>query len=415
MFSLDRRRFLGASGLLLAGATLPILAGEARASGAPKNLIVVLNNGGWDPTYVLDPKPGSSVIDAPEGDVSRYAELSVLTAPERPEVARFFERYAALSTIINGVQVRSFVHSDCMKRVLTGTPSDSNPDFAALAAYELGRDLPVPYLVLGNSALSGPLASITARAGTTNQISALLNPEKSLLAGEPAVVPTDSEDERVRAYLEARAKRLQATRGQRGANRRQLDAFFSSLDRQDLLRRFSKQTGGFGDQDYTPDLQVQIEVGTSALQGGLCRSVLMETQNWDTHQGNQLQGELFNGLFAGLTSLAETLEKKQLLEQTLVVVMSEMGRTPKLNESEGKDHWPVTSALIFGGGAPGGRVLGATDDELNALSIDLGTGKAAKDGLQLQTANLLSAVLELVGVDGQSHFPGVEPFHALLA
>ncbi|MCA9644253.1 MAG: hypothetical protein KC492_26345, partial [Myxococcales bacterium] len=229
MFSLDRRRFLGASGLLLAGATLPILAGEARASGAPKNLIVVLNNGGWDPTYVLDPKPGSSVIDAPEGDVSRYAELSVLTAPERPEVARFFERYAALSTIINGVQVRSFVHSDCMKRVLTGTPSDSNPDFAALAAYELGRDLPVPYLVLGNSALSGPLASITARAGTTNQISALLNPEKSLLAGEPAVVPTDSEDERVRAYLEARAKRLQATRGQRGANRRQLDAFFSSL------------------------------------------------------------------------------------------------------------------------------------------------------------------------------------------
>ncbi len=415
MFSLDRRRFLSASGLLLAGAALPFVGGEARARSGPKNLIVVLNNGGWDPTYALDPKPGSSVIDAPSGDVTRYGDLQVLTAPERPDVARFFERYAPLCTIVNGVQVRSFVHSDCMKRVLTGTPSDSHPDFAALAAYELGRDLPVPYLVLGNSALSGPLASITARAGTTNQISALLEPENSLLQGEPAVVPTAGDDQRVRAYLEARASRMQAIRGQHGANRRQLEAFFSSLQRQDLLRQFSRETGGFGDQDYTPDLKVQIQVGTSALEGGLCRSVLMETQNWDTHQGNQQQSELFNGLFAGLTDLADTLEKKQLLEQTLVVVMSEMGRTPKLNESEGKDHWPVTSAMVFGGSAPGGRVLGATDGELNALSIDLATGEAAADGLQLQTANLLSAVLELVGVDGQSHFPGVEPFHALLA
>ncbi|MEZ4233774.1 MAG: DUF1501 domain-containing protein [Polyangiaceae bacterium] len=415
MYKFDRRRFLSASGLLLAGASLPLVAGEARARAAGKNLIVVLNNGGWDPTYALDPKPGSSVIDAPDGEVTRYGELSVLTHDSRPAVAAFFERFGSLCTIVNGVQVRSFVHSDCMKRVLTGTPSDSNPDFAAVAAYELGRELPVPYLVLGNSALSGPLASITARAGTTNQISALLDPEKSLLAGEPAVAPTSGDDQRVRAYLEARAKRMQATRGQRGANRRQLEAFFSSLDRQDLLRRFSKETSGFGDQDYTPDLKVQIQVGSSALQGGLCRSVLMETQNWDTHQGNQQQSELFNGLFAGLTELADTLEEKQLLEQTLVVVMSEMGRTPKLNESEGKDHWPVTSAMIFGGGAPGGRVLGATDDELNALSIDLASGAATKGGLQLQTANLLSAVLELAGVDGQSHFPGVEPFHALLA
>ena len=144
-------------------------------------------------------------------------------------MTKFFRRYAALGAVINGVQVRSFVHSDCIKRILTGTPSDTNPDLGAIVAYEHGRDLPVPYLVLGNSALSGPLAAYTARAGTTNQIATLLNEsaataDDTALTGDPAFLPTSNEDALVARYLNASAERVRAVRGQRGANAHEVEA-----------------------------------------------------------------------------------------------------------------------------------------------------------------------------------------------
>jgi uncharacterized protein (DUF1501 family) len=90
-----------------------------------------------------------------------------------------------------------------------------------------------------------------------------------------------------------------------------------------------------------------------------------------------------------------------------------MGRTPKLNAGGGKDHWPVTSAMLLGAGVRGGRVIGATDDSLGALSLDLASGAADPKGRQLQTGNLVAGVLEHVGVDPTTHFPEVEPLGAL--
>jgi len=92
-----------------------------------------------------------------------------------------------------------------------------------------------------------------------------------------------------------------------------------------------------------------------------------------------------------------------------------MGRTPKLNVTHGKDHWPVGSAMLFGAGVAGNRVVGATDDKLGALSVDLASGKASQDGKQIQTGNLQAAVLDLVGVDPSKYFPGVEALHAIKA
>jgi len=303
---------------------------------------------------------------------------------------------------------------------MTGTPSDTNPDLGAIAAYESGRELPVPYLVLGSSALSGPLAAYTGRAGTTNQISALLAPDAAYAepggaVPSPGLQPTAAEEALVAKYIKAGADRVRATRGQRGANATQIDAFVKSLDRNGLLRDFAKTQGGFGKRAYVPDLGVQVQVGATALQGGLCHSVMMETSNWDTHSNNAQQGQLHDTMFGGLAALADELQKRSLLGKTVVVVLSEMGRTPKLNAAGGKDHWPVTSALVFGAGVAGGRVFGGTDDELGAQSVDLATGKVDTNGVQLQTGNLVAGVLALCGVDPAPHFPGVEPFRALSA
>ena len=85
------------------------------------------------------------------------------------------------------------------------------------------------------------------------------------------------------------------------------------------------------------------------------------------------------------------------------------------NADNGKDHWPVTSALIFGAGVAGGTVVGATDDQQDALSIDLQSGEIDASGAQLQTPNFVAGLLENIGVDPSAHFPGSEPFRAFRA
>jgi uncharacterized protein (DUF1501 family) len=408
------RRSLLLGSASLAGAAA--LGGEARAQSPARRLLIVLASGGWDPTYALDPKPGSSVVDAPGGTLQEFSGIPVLTDPARPSVTDFFTRFGERAAVVNGVQVRSFVHADCMKRILTGTASDQSADFGALAAFEAGRDRPVPYLVLGMSAMSGPLASITSRAGTTNQLSSLLLPEAvdPFLAPSP-LAPTAGEDTLVRSYLDAAAAREQALRGMHASSAASLDAFSQSLERSQLLRRFAKERGGFGARGYTPDLMVQVDVAVSALSGDLCQVAMLELPNWDTHQDNAQQGPMHEALYASLVHLADSLSASSLLEETAVVVLSEMGRTPKLNSALGKDHWPVTSCLVFGAGVAGGQVIGGSDAAQNALGVNLTTGEVEDGGTQLQTANLAGGLLELVGVDAGAHFPGVEPLHALRA
>lgn len=420
--NLDRREFLLGSAASLAAAGLalsPFTRGARAQAIKAKKLLVVLNSGGWDTTYALDPKLGSSAVDTPEGTLMRFGDIPVLTHDSRPAVADFFTRYGALTAVVNGLQVRSFVHPDCMKRMLTGNPSETTPDMAAIAAFELGRDLPVPYLALGGQARSGPYAAITGRTGTTNQLAALLDPKAaypSLAGGAPetGLVANDAEQKLVRAYLDASAARLRATRGQRGYNRARVEDYLASLDRGERLRSFAQATG-IGARDYTLELAVQIPLAVRALKQGLSFTALMQTNDWDTHQNNARQSDRHQALFSALITLCQTLESQALLDETLVVVVSEMGRTPKLNRDAGKDHWPVTSALVLGAGVRGNRVLGATGDGLEARTIELASGVPASDGKQLQAGNFVAGVLEAVGVDPAQYLPGVEPFRAFMA
>jgi uncharacterized protein (DUF1501 family) len=103
------------------------------------------------------------------------------------------------------------------------------------------------------------------------------------------------------------------------------------------------------------------------------------------------------------------------MDETVVVALSEMGRTPLVNGADGKDHWPVTSALVFGAGVAGQRVVGATDDFLLARNLHMGTGEPDPGGEALYPENLLAGLLELVGVDPSIEYPGITPlrgFHA---
>jgi len=85
---------------------------------------------------------------------------------------------------------------------------------------------------------------------------------------------------------------------------------------------------------------------------------------WDTHadQFNQLRTKLCPAFDAGYSALLEDLHDRGLLDDTLVVVMGEFGRTPKINKNAGRDHWPgCNSVLLAGAGIRGGAVHGASD------------------------------------------------------
>src|SRR5262249_37536845 len=85
---------------------------------------------------------------------------------------------------------------------------------------------------------------------------------------------------------------------------------------------------------------------------------------WDTHGQNfvKLKVALLPQLDAAVASLLDDLEQRGRLDSTLVVVMGEFGRSPKVNAAAGRDHWNFCYGLLLaGGGIKGGYVHGASD------------------------------------------------------
>jgi len=99
------------------------------------------------------------------------------------------------------------------------------------------------------------------------------------------------------------------------------------------------------------------------IEGGV-RFVTVTDGGWDTHQNNftALKTRLLPRLDGAVSSLLQDLSDRGMLEQTLVVVLSDFGRTPKVNPSAGRDHWSTASvALLAGGGMRPAMAVGQTD------------------------------------------------------
>ena len=92
-------------------------------------------------------------------------------------------------------------------------------------------------------------------------------------------------------------------------------------------------------------------------------------QNWDTHGDifSRLKNDLLPPLDQGVAALLDDLEALGLLDETLVMVIGEFGRTPKMSgkpgdKRAGRDHWPSAFSGVFAGaGVRGGQVIGKSD------------------------------------------------------
>jgi len=98
-----------------------------------------------------------------------------------------------------------------------------------------------------------------------------------------------------------------------------------------------------------------IEVTLAQVQG---------TPGWDTHQQNfEAVKRLSAVLDPAWGTLMDDLKERGLLDTTLIVWMGEFGRTPKINQGQGRDHWAVSwSTVLAGGGIKGGQAVGKTSD-----------------------------------------------------
>jgi uncharacterized protein (DUF1501 family) len=107
-----------------------------------------------------------------------------------------------------------------------------------------------------------------------------------------------------------------------------------------------------------------IEAGVSLVQVNLGND-----ESWDTHEEcfRNMREYLLPPTDRAVATLIEDLDQRGLLEDTLIVMAGEFGRTPKVvmskrHNTPGRDHWgPVQTVFFAGGGVRGGTVIGATD------------------------------------------------------
>jgi hypothetical protein len=118
-------------------------------------------------------------------------------------------------------------------------------------------------------------------------------------------------------------------------------------------------------------------------------------RDWDTHDINfrQLRDPLLPAMDRGVSALLHDLDSRGLLDETLVVWMGDMGRTPRINGAAGRDHWSFCySVVLAGGGVRGGQVYGSSDRHAAYPSTN-----------PVSPADIAATIYHCLGVDPRAH------------
>src|SRR5207237_3047881 len=121
---------------------------------------------------------------------------------------------------------------------------------------------------------------------------------------------------------------------------------------------------------------------------------------WDTHEQNfsSLKKSRLPQLDQGYAALLKDLHASGMLDHTLVIWMGEFGRTPKVNSSAGRDHWPnAMSVCMGGGGVKTGVVVGATNER----------GEMPKDH-PLRVEDMAATLYRALGIDYSKEYMSPE-------
>lgn len=431
---MDRRTFLGGSlagtaalGLSAAapGLLLPrqAVASPGSPSASDLRFIFVFASGGWDTTRVFADAFDNSSVDMEAGAQRATAgNIDYVGHPDRPGVTGFMEANHHRMVVVNGVLVRAIAHEICTMLAMTGGSTGLDPDWAAILASAERDRFTLPHLVMGGPSFPGELVTSVARTGASGQLEGLLSGDilqhNDAFVYQPGTPFENAIDRFVQRRVAAREQSTHSPMDQALA-REYADATRAAVGLK-AYRYVMDFSGGGG-------LSGQAQVAVDALRLGLCRCITLGYAGaggvgWDSHANNDdTQGPLFESLFGGLAQLMTLLEQTpgdtggSLADQTVVVVMSEMARTPQLNATLGKDHWPYTSMMLLGPGLAGDRVIGAYDDNFSGATVDLASGDLVDDASIVSAEAVGAALLELADIDPGDYVTGTQPLRGILS
>jgi len=411
----SRRKLLQAGSISAAGLTLSDLfrPGAANAGVRPKSCIFVFLWGGPPQHETFDPKPGApSDIRGPWGAI-----------PTRTAGLQFNEHLTELAqqshlfTVIRNMSHSVDAHPDAGAYALTGriaTPSLAYPNLGATVARFAGPRGPLPPFVRSSPDLFDLLAppkgqdgGFLGNAHAPFAVNDPTLPLEKLASFSPPREVTLGRVQRRHSLLQqlddaCRGIESQATTTADGAYERAFalvtsptakEAFDLSREPEAMRDRYGRNK--FGTTSFGQSCLMArrlVEAGVRFVQVNW--SYDSHYPGWDFHGGGKerivvLKDDHLPQLSRTLSALISDLNDRGLLDDTLVVAVGEFGRTPRINGGAGRDHWPqVYSALVAGGGVPGGRVMGASDPQ-----------GGAPDGNGVSPEMLAASIYRILGLD----------------
>jgi hypothetical protein len=356
--AVSRRRFLEVAGAGAAAGWLGAVglhADDLKKRNAA--CILVWLGGGPSQFETWDPKPGK-----PNGGETK----AIATAVAGIQIAQHWPKTAEMMkdiAIIRSVTSREGNHERATYQLHTGrapSPALKYPNIGAVVAQEIGEpaaELP-NFVSVGDTVGPGFLGVSSAPF--------VVDSPGNLPANVAIQVPAARMSRRLSLLKEQDADFA-------GAGAKQIAAGHQGLYDQASRMALSPKLKGFDLKNESE--KVRDSYGRGRLgQGLLLARRLIESGvpfvevrqgGWDNHN------DIFKAVprNAGevdpaLSQLIRDLKSRGMLDRTLVVCMGEFGRTPKVNNRGGRDHWPKSfSVLLAGGGVRGGRVIGKTSDD----------------------------------------------------
>ncbi|MCE9561539.1 MAG: DUF1501 domain-containing protein [Planctomycetes bacterium] len=403
---MNRRNFVqlcGSAGLGLAVPTGLEAVEEPRPYEGP--FYVVFNaSGGWDTTYMMDPKGVN--------DINRLYKVGDIVTEGNHKVApiakhikdgmsteAFFKKYASELLVLNGMDYSVNNHDPCSRYMATGKlDSLAYPTFAALVAGCKGPKCPLAFLTFGNYSATGNIVPM-ARIPYLNSLNLIANADgvggNDRSPYHDAFV-TDRIEQALAKKSEADGISPRLPRAERGQ---------SMLYAAQLNSKTLKWVTPFVPKTTPKErLSQQADIALASFKGGVGVSANLSIGQFDSHNNNDPdQMKLIPELLAGIDYLLKRAEELKIREQLVVVMQSEMGRTPNYNNGNGKDHWSIGSAMFLGRGIKGNRVVGATDDKQFLVPLDPKTLQTdAKAGIRVRPEHVHAALRSLAGIDGHA-------------
>ncbi len=121
--------------------------------------------------------------------------------------------------------------------------------------------------------------------------------------------------------------------------------------------------------------------------------------------------KLIPEFLAGIAYFIRRAEALKIRDKLVLVMQSEMGRTPTYNQGNGKDHWSVGSVMFLGSGIKGDRVVGATDEKQFQTALDPKTLSGDKDkGIRVRPEHIHEALRQYAGIANHPLLPRSFPW-----